>query len=250
MNDSSLIHRLSAEVTTADADFMGRLRTGALVNLLLQGAVKSADELGFGLAFLRENSLFWVLSRLSVEISASMKWRDRLTVETWPRDIDGFYYLRDFIIRNHDGEAVVRATSAWLAIGLERKRPVRLSEENNDLFTKLRNLSSGVRELPVLHRPDAGPDQLKRITPCYFDLDLNGHVTTTRYIDWIMDSFPLGFHRDHRPSVLDINFMKEVLPGDTVELDHFRLEDEDFFEGRIEGLEKPAFRASVRWTVN
>jgi len=67
---NSLILERHAAVTTADADCYGRLRPGAMVNYMLQAAVASADEMGFGLAFLRKNKLYWVLSRFNLRISA------------------------------------------------------------------------------------------------------------------------------------------------------------------------------------
>jgi medium-chain acyl-[acyl-carrier-protein] hydrolase len=50
----------------------------------------------------------------------------------------------------------------------------------------------------------------------YFDIDLNHHVTSTRYVDWMMDSIPVDFLSKHYPSAISINYMKETQLGDSI----------------------------------
>ncbi len=52
--------------------------------------------------------------------------------------------------------------------------------------------------------------------PQYFDFDMNKHVTSSRYIDWMMDSLSMEFHKNNYPTELSINFLKEVLPNESV----------------------------------
>ena len=50
-------------------------------------------------------------------------------------------------------------------------------------------------------------DHQRRV--CYTDLDRNGHMNNTRYMDWVMDLLPSAFHGD-RP-------IREFLPLVAVE---------------------------------
>ena len=45
----------------------------------------------------------------------------------------------------------------------------------------------------------------------YQDLDVNGHVTNSRYIDWVFESLDLQFLKDHKVRNLEINFLAEAL---------------------------------------
>jgi acyl-CoA thioesterase FadM len=93
ITDSGLILKSTFEVTTGDCDMEGRLRAGGLINFLVLAAIKSADSLGFGFDHLRDHGLFWVLSRMTVEIYKPLKWYDKAIVATWPKDIEGVHYL-------------------------------------------------------------------------------------------------------------------------------------------------------------
>ena len=62
------------QISSADTDMEARIRLGSIANLLIQSAINSADSLGFGYKGMLEQKLFWVLSRLTIEIYRPMIW--------------------------------------------------------------------------------------------------------------------------------------------------------------------------------
>jgi len=52
----------------------------------------------------------------------------------------------------------------------------------------------------------------------YTDLDINGHMTASRYIGSLLDAYPIDFHRAHRVSALEINYLEEVMAGDVLDV--------------------------------
>ena len=212
-----LILRMPAQVTSADADLWGRIKPGALVNLLIQAAIRSADQLGFGFDRLRQQNLFWVLSRLTIRIDQIARWPQLLIVETWPKDIDRLYYLRDFFIIDEEGHQMVAATSAWLAINAERKRPSRVENTGDLAFTRLRD-KQAIRELPEKLPALGDTKLLYGYLPLYTDFDVNGHVTATRYVDLMCNALPVEFWSENYPSGLAINYLRETLPGTLLDI--------------------------------
>jgi acyl-ACP thioesterase len=203
-------------ITTADADLQGRIRVGAYVNLLIQAAIESAEKLGFGYGSLQTQKLFWVLSRMTLDIYRPLQWNEAVTVETWPKNVEGILYLRDFIVRDSAGNDVARATSAWLAIDSQTKRPKVVGAEHTELFNALKD-KHALTQLPIkLGKMELG--QQFDFKSSFFDIDLNKHVTSTRYIDWLMDTFPLDKLLSNYPKQLNINYQKETMPGETIAL--------------------------------
>jgi len=204
------------KISSADTDMFSRLRVGSLVNLLIQSAINSADQLGFGFGGLRQQHLFWVLSRMHVKITRPLKWYEEVTVETWPKNVEKLLYIRDYIIRDKTGKEVAKATSAWLAIDLESKRPKKIDGLDAEIFTSLKE-KQAISHMPERLSPiDSGESFEFKTT--YFDIDLNKHVTSTRYIDWMMDTFSLDFHEKNYPKELVINYNKETMPDEKLKL--------------------------------
>ena len=93
LTESNLTTLSHFKITSADTDMHARIRLGSLVNLLIQSAIDSADKLGFGYGGIRHQNLFWVLSRLTLEIYRPLKWYESVEVETWPKDVERILYL-------------------------------------------------------------------------------------------------------------------------------------------------------------
>ncbi len=232
------------KITSADTDMFARVRLGGLVNFLIQSAVQSADSLGFGYNGMREHKLFWVLSRMSVQIYKPMKWYEEIVIETWPKDIDRLLYLRDFIVRDEGQNIVARATSGWLALDFESKRPKIVEDLNGKILTQLKN-KKAINKLPEKLDPISG-ESYNVLSANYFDIDLNKHVTATRYIDWMMDTFPVDFHEKNYPKEFSINYLKETVPGENINLKKNHLPDNQFlFEGINQTNNSATFRGKI-----
>jgi len=233
-------------ISSADTDMFTRIRASSLVNLLIQSAINSAESLGFGFGGLKKQQLYWVLSRITVEIYQPLYWHQEAMVETWPKTLDGLLYIRDFITRDNKQNIVARATSGWLAIDAETKKPKIIDGLQADLFVHLREkhaLNLPPAKLPATLNGDTYEVQSK-----YFDFDLNKHVTSTRYIDWMMDTFPVEFHSCHFPKRISVNFMKETLPGDLLNITRGSADAAEYsFEGINHTHKSVAFRGRVEF---
>jgi medium-chain acyl-[acyl-carrier-protein] hydrolase len=229
MTEKDLVRISKFTVTSADTDIAARIRPGALVNFLIQSAIQSADALGFGLKSLQKEKLFWVLSSLTLEVTRPLMWYENTEVETWPKDLHKLLYLRDFLIRDDKKEIIGRATSGWFAIDFGKHRPHKIEGDHSEIFNALKERFA----LPHLpHKLDPVKEgTATEIKSTYFDIDLNKHVTSTRYIDWMMDIIPVDFHLNHFPKILTINYLKETSLGETIRIQSYR-EDRCFtFEG-------------------
>ena len=54
----------------------------------------------------------------------------------------------------------------------------------------------------------------------YSELDLNGHMSNTRYLDWMEDLLPSSFHREHPLMDFTISYLSEAREGETVDLSY------------------------------
>jgi acyl-ACP thioesterase len=241
---NELVLQYSFNVTTADCDMNARLRAGGLVNFLVLAAINSADTLGFGYDGLRGQQLFWVLSRMTVEIYKPLKWYDKAVVETWPKDVSGLLYLRDFVVRNQEGEIVARCTSGWLAIDIQSKRPRKVEEKFSYIFDRMKD-KHALDQLPEKLGPVTGGDSFEMKTT-WFDLDVNKHVTSSRYIDWMVDTLPVDLLISHYPRRISINYLKETMGGELIRLARTIRDGNQYsFEGFNQESASVKFRGTI-----
>jgi acyl-ACP thioesterase len=239
-----LITAMPYKVTSANADMHLRLRLGALTNLLIQSAIASADKLQAGFGELKQQKLFWVLSRMTIEISQPLTLSQTGEVETWPKDVEKILYLRDFVVKTQEQQIIAKATSGWLAVDMENKRPRTLEGDYSNVFSKLKDFHALQSQPEKLFAVKEG--DISEVKATYFDIDLNGHVTASRYIDWMMDTLPVDFHCNHYPKTLSINYLNETLINETIRLTKATNDGKNFlFEGFNKDRNITAFRGKI-----
>jgi len=217
-------------VRTFDIDREQKASVQSICRYLFDAAGNHADALGFSVPQLFKKGLTWMLSRFFIEIHSYPHWRDELIIQTWPSGIERFFALRDFIIFNSRKEVVGVATSAWLAIDLKLRRPlpaVRLFN-NQDRILDYRSGKALPAKLPPVDKSQKEQDFNVR----YSDLDLNEHVTSASYIDWLLEIIPAAVRKEKLLTELELNFISEAVYGDSVKA----LVEEQEHTGKVERL--------------
>jgi medium-chain acyl-[acyl-carrier-protein] hydrolase len=245
MSREVYILKYPIEISSADADMFGRLRPGSLLNYLIQAAGLSADRLGFGYSDLKKQDCFWVLNQMEIQMDETPQWRDEITIETWPKSIKKLFYLRDFLIKSKNGKILGRAQSSWLVIHAPRRRPTLLKNFEAS-FADLSNYHAMTGELQGLEKINQGKVLSERMAT-FTDIDINQHLTSVRYVDWIMDSFSMDFHREHEFRALNIRYLKETRPGESLSIRHEEMQGLQF---RVEGRNLQNHKSSFQCLIS
>ena len=194
-------------------DFNGRLTMGVLGNHLLNCAGFHANDRGFGIATLNEDNYTWVLSRLAIELDEMPYQYENFSVQTWVENVYRLFTDRNFAILDKDGKKIGYARSVWAMINLNTRKPA-------DLLT----LHGGsivdyVCDEPC---PIEKPSRIKvtsdqpiaTLTAKYSDIDINGHVNSIRYIEHILDLFPIELYKTKRIRRFEMEYVAESYFGD------------------------------------
>lgn len=195
-------------------DFTERLTMGVLGNHLLNCAGFHAEERGFGIATLNENRYTWVLSRLAVEMYEMPRAYEKFSIETWVENVYRLFTDRNFAILGAGGKPIGYARSVWAMIGMEDRKPADLLTLHGGSITGY--ICTG-KECPIAkpgrirlaERQEAGEHVAK-----YSDIDINGHVNSIRYIEHILDLFPMEMFRERSVRRFEVAYVAESYYGD------------------------------------
>ncbi|MDR1574660.1 MAG: acyl-ACP thioesterase [Treponema sp.] len=197
-------------------DRSGRLTLASTFDLFQEVAISHAEHLGVGRDALARMRQGWILSRISVLMDRRPVFGETITVRSWPRGWEKLFALRDYDIRDASGAVLVRGRSNWLILDLDRRRPLRPQGLMAELPLNegIDALPSGANGLMAMDDLTGAGERRAR----YSDIDYNGHVNNTRYIQWIQDTVDSALLETADRMRLDINYLSEILPGETTEL--------------------------------
>jgi len=202
-------------ILSNEADLHNRASFYSISNYLQEAARTHAMHLGWGIEFLREKNMFWVLTRMEIKMDEFPAPGSFIDVETWPKSTDRLFALRDFLI-SANGKTIGRATSSWALLQLPHRRPM-LLQDMGDIMHMLKNKHAIEQPAAKIAATVPGSEDFKRLVQ-YSDLDLNAHVNNTRYLTWMLDTLPLDYHHKYAPFSASLNYLAEVFAEQTVRI--------------------------------
>lgn len=209
-----LVYRQKELVNTSRADCFGRLRPEALLSLIQEAAGMHCYALGVGRDVLGSRNLFWAVVRQRVQIQRLPVIGETMTLETWPGEATRAAYPRYTVARTEQGEILFRCAALWLMMDGSSRAMV--------LPDKSGFLVPGVRREEQIALPGSlppavmGHEETRRVR--YSELDANGHMSNTRYLNWLEDLFPAQYHRDHPLREFQISYLSEAREGQEIHM--------------------------------
>lgn len=202
------------QVQPLDVDYSDRIRLAQLFGYLLHAAGMNAMENGFGTDALVENGRAWVASRLAMEVSYYPKAHEGFKIETWVEDFGRVFTTRNFRIYREDGSPMGAGTSVWCMIDLSARKAADLGDTDYSAFiTRIPSLIDKPARVAALTGEPVSRHRVK-----YSDLDFNQHTNSTKYVEWMVDLFPLDLFEHTHVRRLDINYINEAVYGETVDI--------------------------------
>jgi len=208
---------LSFEPTNQDVDMNKRLRLTSFLHKTQEAAEAHAVLYRCGHNHLIENNIAWVLSRMQVKIVRMPNWHEPVRLHTWHKRVERIFSLRDFILYDAKEQPIVRATSAWLLMDMHTRRMLRVEHVLPHL-SGVNIPDDAITAVPDKITPPETPLLHHIHTVRFSDIDLNNHVTNTKYVEWALDCLPLELLKNQTITSFQINFNLEALYNDPVEL--------------------------------
>ena len=206
---------------TCNCDFTGRWRPSAILEAMQETGAAHSELLGVGRNALRNLDLAWIVVRGQVEMDRYPGITDRIQVETFPLTARRGLFPRYYIFRDAQGAELGRAASLWALLNMSTRHMTNppevlaLMPDNSDLPAPL-GLPGPVQEV-------SGTLETSLFSPVYTDLDPNGHVNNTRYLDWCCNALGIETMGANQLRTFAVNYDQEVRPGQEVRSELRRL---------------------------
>lgn len=221
------IYRETFHIAGNAVDRFNRLKPSALLDMMQQVATNQCALMAMDWDSMAERGLCWVVTRQQVRILRPIVGGTTVTVETWPGVTSRVAYPRSTVGYDEQGNEIFRAISLWVLMDIHNRKMVLPGKSGLDF--------SGIERGGELAVPGSlAPVKLEGSAArqvVYSELDVNGHMSNTRYLDWMADLLPSSFHACHSLVEFTVSYLSEAREGETVALSYelspdglFRLE--------------------------
>lgn len=199
----------------------GRLKLSMVLYYAQEVAGHHFNEISMDYESLAQRGMFWAIIRQRVQITRMPMLGETIHVETWPMPTTRVAYPRSVVAYDQQGNEVFRCITLWVLMDLNTRGMILPGKSGISVVGTLRGNELAV---PGSLAPKVLTRHSRR-SVCFTDLDRNGHMNNTRYLDWIDDLLPSAFHEGHSPRELVVCYLSEAREGQELDLCWDFLED-------------------------
>ena len=209
------MHIEKVVIGSNDIDASLKLRVSSFFKIVQDVIMHNTEELNVGTKETNEKGILWVISRCNVEISRLPNYQEEVICKTYPGpDKLNMIFPRYFQIEDNKGNVLIKLSSIWALIDKEKRTAIASSTIASRCIGE-----SHEGELPLPTKIDEiETKHMENRTIHYSDVDLNGHLNNTKYIELFLDLHDSQFYKEHPIKKLTLNYLKEIKEGEQVSI--------------------------------
>ena len=208
-----LTYQMKMKIPFDMADMNGHIKLPDVILLSLQVSGMQSIELGVSdKAILEDYNLVWIITDYDIEVVRLPRFAEEITIETEALSYNRLFCYRRFTIYDETGQDLIHMMATFVLMDRDSRKvhavePEIVAPYQADFDKKLiRGPKYESLEEPI------SKDYHVR----FYDLDMNGHVNNSKYLDWIFEVMGADFLTQYIPKKINLKYVKEVRPGGVI----------------------------------
>ena len=205
-----LTYQMKMKIPFDMADMNGHIKLPDVILLSLQVSGMQSIDLGVSdKDVLEQYNLVWIITDYDIDVVRLPRFAEEITIETEALTYNRLFCYRRFTIYDEAGQEIIHMLATFVLMDRESRKvhPVvpEIVAPYQSEFSKKLIRGPKYRELEEA----VSKDYHVR----FYDLDMNGHVNNSKYLDWIFEVMGADFLMHHIPKKINLKYVKEVRPG-------------------------------------
>ena len=208
-----LTYQMKMKIPFDMADMNGHIKLPDVILLSLQVSGMQSIELGVSdKAILEDYNLVWIITDYDIEVVRLPRFAEEITIETEALSYNRLFCYRRFTIYDEEGQDLIHMMATFVLTDRDSRKvhavePEIVAPYQSEFSKKLlRGPKYQSLENPI------SMDYHVR----FYDLDMNGHVNNSKYLDWIFEVMGADFLTQYIPKKINLKYVKEVRPGGVI----------------------------------
>jgi len=205
-----LTYQMKMKIPFDMSDMNGHIKLPSLILLSLQVSGSQSAQLGVSdKEILEKYNLVWIITEYDIDVIRLPRFAEEMTIETEALSYNRLFCYRRFTIYDESGQAIIQMLASFALMDRDSRKvhsvdPEMVAPYQSEFSKKI------IRgpKYTDLDNPTSKDYHVR-----FYDLDMNGHVNNSKYLDWIFEVMGADFLMDHIPQKINLKYVKEVRPG-------------------------------------
>ena len=208
-----LTYQMKMKIPFDMADMNGHIKLPDVILLSLQVSGMQSIELGVSdKTILEDYNLVWIITDYDIEVVRLPRFAEEITIETEALSYNRLFCYRRFTIYDEVGQELIHMMATFVLMDRDSRKvhavePEIVAPYQSEFDKKL------IRgpKYESLNEPISKDYHVR-----FYDLDMNGHVNNSKYLDWIFEVMGADFLTQYIPKKINLKYVKEVRPGGVI----------------------------------
>lgn len=205
-----LTYQMKMKIPFDMADMNGHIKLPDVILLSLQVSGLQSIDLGISdKDMLEKYNLVWIITDYDIDVVRLPKFGEEMTIETEALSYNRLFCYRRFTVFDENDVAVIEMMATFVLMDRDSRKvhavEPKIVAPYEAEFSKKLIRGPKYPELKDLTSKDYHVR--------FYDLDMNGHVNNSKYLDWIFEVMGADFLMKHVPKKVHLKYVKEVRPG-------------------------------------
>ena len=208
-----LTYQMKMKIPFDMADMNGHIKLPDVILLSLQVSGMQSIELGVSdKTILEDYNLVWIITDYDIEVVRLPRFAEEITIETEALSYNRLFCYRRFTIYDEAGRDLIHMMATFVLMDRDSRKvhavePEIVAPYQSDFDKKL------IRG-PKYESLEEATSKDYHVR--FYDLDMNGHVNNSKYLDWIFEVMGADFLTQYIPKKINLKYVKEVRPGGVI----------------------------------
>ena len=238
-------HKQEFTIKYCDSDFKDEMKLSVALALMEEVACSSADELGFGYAFVKPRGYAFMVTNVCMEFLQPIALGETVQVKTWPLPPTRATFGREYQFLLKD-ETAINASSRWCLVDMKEGKllPSKvIDNQDYSTYNTTRLFENVVWKIPSFV-PSEGELRYE-MTVANSEYDHNMHVNNTRYADYCLNCFTIAELSEKKLKKFSITYAKQCKEGDVLRFYRKSLEDGGYLVQGFNGQDETVVQAAI-----
>ena len=208
-----LTYQMKMKIPFDMADMNGHIKIPDVILLSLQVSGMQSIELGVSdKDVLEQYNLVWIITDYDIDVVRLPRFAEEITIETEALTYNRLFCYRRFTIYDEAGQELIHMMATFVLMDRDSRKvhavePEIVAPYQSDFDKKI------IRgpKYESLNEPISKDYHVR-----FYDLDMNGHVNNSKYLDWIFEVMGADFLTQYIPKKINLKYVKEVRPGGVI----------------------------------
>lgn len=211
-------HDQQFKIKYCDVDFKDEIKPSVALALMEEVACSSADELGFGYAYVKPRGYAFMVTSVCLDFLQPIRLGDCVTVRTWPTPPSYVIFGREYQFLSMTGEKLINASSRWCLIDMHTQKLLQskvIEGQDYSTYNTDKALNDVQWKIPAFLQEDG--ERKFSITIANSEYDHNMHVNNTRYADYCFNCFTIEQLQTWKLKRFTISYVRQCKEGERLD---------------------------------